>query len=300
MDVKTGFALKWIICLMLVGLTAGCGAPGLQITGITHDPEVPGKGEQMAFTIAYRNANSSSSYEDVVVEITRFDPGLIFRGTDPKSESGNADQGIRWYLGSLSSNQEGKVIAYFELGKDIPPDQYSLSVEAKISGKDSQGNGSSSSSQGVTNILENPTPTPSVFVYEAQGVTLEIPWQGYDVVVEQRDFNLDYPTTPTPLPTDTTAYDIIRPLIYVQVLRIDASHEKTLLNHFNPPLRVTARYTPADIDAVGGDPNKLTLMVLDHKSGIWQPYTTTIDASSRTGTISVTDWTSHLSWARPR
>lgn len=183
---------------------------------------------------------------------------------------------------------------------DIPFDKYSLPVEANISGKDSQGSKSSGSRSGETNILENPTPTPSVMVYEAEGVELEIPWQGYKVMVVQQDFFTDYPATPTPSPTETPAYEIIRPIIYLQVYKDDGSSEKQLLNHFSPPLRVAVQYTADDVKAAGDDPNNLALFILDHDTGIWKRYTTTIAASSNTGTISVSDWTSHLSWGRPR
>jgi hypothetical protein len=294
-------SFRFAACLVVTLLLAACGAaPGLGISDIAHEPEVPSKGKEVAFTIAYRNSSPSVNYSDVILDIT-YDPYLTYHGAEPQPETENTDQRkITWFLGSLDPNEEGKVIAYFSLLEDIPFDKYSLPVEANISGKDSQGSESSGSRSGETNILENPTPTPSVMVYEAEGVELEIPWQGYNVMVVQQDFYTDYPATPTPSPTETPAYEIIRQVIYLQVYRLDELSEKHLLEEFSPPLRVTVQYTADDVKAAGDDPNNLALFILDHHTGIWRPYTTTIDASSNTGTISVSNWTSHLSWGRPR
>jgi hypothetical protein len=92
---------KITVILLSALLLTACPPSHLQISSITHDPEVPSLGQEVAFIITFRNNSQSSSYSDVIVNITQFDEHLEYRGADPQPDREDTDQHIiTWYWGN--------------------------------------------------------------------------------------------------------------------------------------------------------------------------------------------------------
>ena len=133
------------------------------------------------------------------------------------------------------------------------------------------------------NVSQEP---PLIKNFETEGVTVEIPWQGKELDVRQGDFDSRLLQNPV-----QEGYQIIRPVIFYEV--IDSSDQ--VVHEFNPAMTVTVSYTEQDIEE-SGDPYNLVLLVYDSNQELWVAYDTEINTSEMTGTISISNWTSHICW----
>ena len=134
-------------------LLSACTPSIARIDGITHYPEYPKEGEEVVFTINYKNSSTEESLQDAVLEVT-YDEYLMFLDAKPvtNDRSENARY-LSWKLGTLQPGALGSVEVKFELAQHIPYEIYELSINADVSGQTSQGNSSSNSDQDNTYIL---------------------------------------------------------------------------------------------------------------------------------------------------
>jgi hypothetical protein len=122
---------------------------------------------------------------------------------------------------------------------------------------------------------------------DGQGsVTLELPWQGRELEFNRKSFDEDLAQ---PISPD----QYLSRIIYVQV--IDPS-DGSVVHDFNPPLTMTAEY--GDLEDQGYSSKELFIGIYDHEKQIFNDYTPEFDPSSRTGTISIESWTSHVCWRK--
>lgn len=127
-------------------------------------------------------------------------------------------------------------------------------------------------------------------------VTFELPWQGRSMAFAVMDFNRDI-ASPTPTPKD---YKILRPVIYVQV-----KSEGGVVHHFDPPLKMIIDYTSDDWEKAGENASNLVVLILNYDKNEWDVYTPAIEPKNKdnpklggTGTIFISNWTSHACWGR--
>jgi hypothetical protein len=134
-------------------------------------------------------------------------------------------------------------------------------------------------------------------------VTLELGYQGFEVIFEEKDLEIGDPLFRSPFKKNAQ-YDVILPIIWLEAKKARHEDGPRVINNFDPPLKLSVEYTMdifKDVDPPV-NPEDIVIAVLnEHGRPVWEPYPTSITSlgpDKWIATIAIVEWTSHTCYGR--